>query len=57
MSKAAFTIKIFGIYLLLLGPVLMVAPNVLLSIFRIAPTEDVWIRVVGVLAFNIGIYF
>ena len=37
-------------------PSLVVAPNFLLSIFRIPPTSEVWIHVVGVIAFNIGIY-
>ena len=56
MSKAAFSAKVFAIYLFIVGPVLVVAPNFLLAIFRIAPTADVWIRVVGVTAFMIGVY-
>lgn len=57
MSKSAFTLKAFGIYLLALGVVLTFVPNLLLSIFHIAETSEVWIRVVGVLAFNIGLYY
>jgi hypothetical protein len=56
MSKSAFSAKVFSVYLFILGAVLVVAPNFLLSIFGIAPSTDVWIRVVGVLAFNIGVY-
>ena len=56
MSKSAFTLKAFGIYLLALGVVLTFVPNLLLSIFRMPETSEVWIRVVGVLAFNIGLY-
>jgi hypothetical membrane protein len=48
--------KVFAVYLFILGPVLILAPNLLLAIFRIAPTSEVWIRVVGLLAFNIGVY-
>ncbi len=57
MSKSAFTVKAFGYYLLVLGAVLITIPNLLLATFQMAPTTDVWIRVVGVLVFNIGIYY
>lgn len=56
MSKATFSAKAFAVYVVAISTVLVVAPNLLLSIFGIAPTSDVWIRVVGVLAFNIGVY-
>lgn len=56
MSKSAFSAKVFAIYLFVVGTMLVIAPNVLLSIFRIAPSHEVWIRVLGVVAFNIGIY-
>jgi hypothetical protein len=32
-------------------------PNLLLQIFGIPATEEVWIRVAGVLTFNIGFYY
>ena len=57
MSKAAFTIKAFGVYLLCLGIIVTFAPNQLLSILGIPQTKDVWIRVTGVLVINIGIYY
>jgi len=57
MSKSAFSVKAFGIYLLVLGVGLTLAPNLLLSVFGMAATSEVWIRVVGVLVFNIGIYY
>jgi hypothetical protein len=56
-SASAFTVKFFGIYALLTGLNLMFAPNMLLGMFGIPETNEVWIRVVGVLAFNIGIYY
>jgi hypothetical protein len=56
MSKATFSARVFAVYVFAISTVLVVAPNVLLSIFGIAPTSEVWIRVAGVLAFNIGIY-
>jgi hypothetical protein len=56
MSRSAFSAKVFAVYLFVVGPVLVFAPNLLLSIFRIATTTEVWIRVVGVIAFNLGVY-
>ncbi len=50
MSKAAFTVKVFGVYLFVLGLILLVSPNTLLSIFGIPETTEVWIRVLGVIA-------
>ncbi len=56
MSKSAFSAKVFAIYLFVVGAVLVVAPNLLLSIFRIPPTSEVWIHVLGVTVFMIGVY-
>ncbi len=57
MPKAAFSIKAFGVYLLVLGVSLVLVPNLLLSVFGMPRTDEVWIRVVGVLVFNIGVYY
>lgn len=56
MSKSAFSAKVFAIYLFIVGAIFIFIPNVLLSIFQIPPTTEVWIRVVGVTAFMIGVY-
>ena len=56
MSKSAFSAKVFAIYLFIVGLTLVVAPNFLLAIFRIPPTSEVWIHVVGVTAFMLGVY-
>jgi len=57
MSKSAFTIQAFSVYLMVMGMILLFLPNLLLSLFAIPFTSEVWIRVVGVLVFNIGIYY
>ena len=57
MSKSAFSVKAFGLYVIVLGVALALAPNLLLGLFGMPPTTEVWIRVVGVLAFNIGVYY
>lgn len=55
MSRSAFTIKAFGVYLIVLGAVLIVLPNLLLSAFGFATTTEVWIRVLGVVVLDFGI--
>lgn len=57
MTPAARSVNVFGTYLLVLAVVLLVAPNPLLQLFRIAPTTEVWIRVVGMLVALLGIYY
>jgi hypothetical protein len=57
MSKSAFTVKVFGIYLIILAILLIMVPNMLLSIFGLTETSEVWIRVVGVMAVNMGVYY
>ena len=56
MSRSAFTAKVFAVYLFVVGALLVVAPNFLLSLFLVASTTEVWIRVLGVVAFNLGVY-
>jgi hypothetical protein len=57
MTSASKSIYFFGFYLLLIGITLLVMPNFLLSTFQLPETSEVWIRVVGILAFNIGLYY
>jgi hypothetical protein len=57
MSKAATTVYFFSIYLFVLGIVLVVVPNALLSLFGIPETGEVWVRVVGMLLLIIGFYY
>jgi hypothetical protein len=57
LSPPAKSVFVFGAYLLLLGALMMLAPNFLLGLFRIAPTSEVWIRVAGMLVLLIGSYY
>ncbi len=57
MSKTALSLFVFGLYLILLGVILMVIPNALLAIFGLPETSEVWVRVVGMLVFLIGYYY
>jgi len=57
MSKAALSVYIFSLYLLVLGLVLLLFPNVLLAHFGIQETTEVWISVVGKLVLILGFYY
>ena len=57
MSPAATTIKVFASYLGILGMLLIMAPNMLLSTVSLPPTSEVWIRVLGVVTIILGGYY
>jgi hypothetical protein len=46
MSKSSLSVFVFGLYLAVLGIVLVVAPNFLLGMFFMPSSTEVWIRVV-----------
>lgn len=56
MSKTARSLFVFGIYLILLGLFLLIAPNVLITFFGLPAVNDVWIRVVGMLLVLLAYY-
>jgi hypothetical protein len=57
MTRPAFSVFVFSVYLYVLGIVLVVSPNVLLAVFRLPETTEVWVRVVGMLVVLIGFYY
>jgi len=57
MSRPARTMFVFGIYLAVLGTTLVAVPNLLLGVFGIPSTQEVWIRVVGMLVFFLAYYY
>lgn len=57
MSKAARSVFMFSIYLMVMGAVLTLVPNSLLGAFRLPATDEPWIHVVGMLAFILGFYY
>jgi len=57
MIPAARSVYYFAFYLYLVGLALILIPNFLLTIFHLPSTQEVWIRVAGVLTFNIGFYY
>lgn len=57
MTAAAKSVYYFGFYLYVTGITLVAAPNFLLTNLQLPNTNEVWIRVVGVLALCIGYYY
>ena len=57
MSRSAFSVFVFGLYLSVLGTILLIAPNSLLRLFAFAETDEVWIRVVGMLLAILACYY
>jgi hypothetical protein len=57
MSNSIRSITVFGVYLILSGLSFILVPNIILPLFGLAATSEVWVRLVGLLAFILGIYF
>jgi hypothetical protein len=57
MTPASKSVYYFGFYLLVLGISLTVVPNTLLVMFQMPTTTEVWIHVLGVVVFAIGMYY
>ncbi len=57
MSRAATSILVFGIYLAISGPALMIAPNALLETVGVPRTDEIWIRMLGLVLFLLAFYY
>jgi hypothetical protein len=57
MSKEARSLFVFAIYLIFVGLAFMVIPNVVLPLFGLPLTAEVWPRVAGMLALFLAVYY
>lgn len=57
MSPAARSVKVFGVYIAIVGVTLLLAPNTLLGLFAMPTTSEPWIRVLGVVLVALGVYY
>ena len=57
MSRAAVSILVFGIYLLLNGITVAVAPNLMLATLHQPPTQEPWLHVFGAVVFVLALYY
>lgn len=57
MKSSAFTVKVFGVYAILTGVILLLTPNTLLRLFAFHETQEFWVRVLGALVVVVGYYY
>ena len=57
MSRAAKSLFVFGIYVGVLGLLLLLVPNLLLRLFGVPPTREVWIRLNGMFLLCFSLFY
>jgi hypothetical protein len=57
MRSSSLSIRVFGIYVLITGLMLIFVPNLVLSLLGLPPTQEIWIHVMGALAIAVGYYY
>lgn len=57
MSKAAKSVFVWGIYVVVTGLGLIFMPNMILSTVCLPPTNEVWIRALGAIVLILGFYY
>ena len=57
MKKTSTTLLVFGIYLIGMGVGLLFTPNMVLNIFGISASDEVWPHVVGAIALVLAFYY
>lgn len=57
MHPASLSIKAFGIYVVVTGAGLILAPNLVLGLLGVPATTEIWVRVLGALAIVLGYYY
>jgi len=57
MSRAALSAFVWGVYLIIAGLGLLLMPNFVLPLLGFATTAEGWVRVLGLLASILGMYY
>lgn len=57
MSNTAKSIYYYSFYLFAIGLGMIAIPNVLLGLFGFSPTNEIWIRMLGLFTLTVGIYY
>lgn len=55
--RAAFSVKVWGVYLVLAGVGLLSIPNIVLPVLGFSTTTEVWVRVLGLAVAVLGGYY
>lgn len=57
MNRTAISCAVFGVYLVVAGAGFLFIPNMILPIFRLPTTTEVWIRALGLVVAVLGGYY
>jgi len=57
MTSTAKSVFYYSFYMMGMGLGLLFIPNLILGIFGFAPTNDIWIRILGLFAFCAGMLY
>lgn len=57
MSHATNSIRVFALYLWVLGASLGLLPNAVLPVFGLAATHEPWVRLLGLMVVVLGLYY
>jgi hypothetical protein len=57
MTSTAKTVFYYSFYMMGMGLGLLFIPNLILGAFGFAPTNDIWIRILGLFAFCAGMLY
>lgn len=57
MSRAGKSVYYFGMYIFGIGLLLLFIPNLLLPIVNVPTTQEVWIRLAGMLLLFLGLFY
>jgi len=57
MKSPEVTIKAFGIYIIVAGIGLALIPNFILTPLSLPPVNEIWVRVLGLVADALGFYY
>jgi len=57
MSRSALSVLVFGLYLSILALGFLIFPNTVLSLLGLLRTNEVWVRVVGMLLLGLSYYY
>ena len=57
MTKSAWSVLVFGLYMSFLGLGMLLIPNPVIGIVGLPATEEVWIRIAGMLLIGLGYYY
>lgn len=57
MTRSGRSLWVFGIYVLLVAAGLLLIPNLMLGLFGLPATSEIWVRVVGIPLVLLGAYY